>query len=91
MNTELNAFKREIREETLSGDVKKLKASDKLVFKKKSNEMNFKSFEAVDGSLDDALASLEKRKLEKVQELLEEGKRLISVRMKEISLADKHG
>ena len=91
MNTELNAFKREIREEALSGDVKKLKASDKLVFKKKSNEMNFKSFEAVDGSLDDALASLEKRKLEKVQELLEEGKRLISVRMKEISLADKHG
>ena len=91
MNTELNAFKREIREEALSGDVKKLKASDKLVFKKKSNEMNFKSFEAVDGSLDDALASLEKRKLEKVQELLKEGKRLISVRMKEISLADKHG
>ena len=54
--TQLNAFKREIRdgqEEALSGDVKKLKASDKLVFKK-SNEMNFKSIEAVDGSLDDA-------------------------------------
>ena len=68
-----------------------LKASDKLVFNKKSNEMNFKSFEAIDGSLDDALASLEKRKLEQVQELLEEGKRLISVRLKEISLADEHG
>ena len=68
-----------------------LKASDKLVFNKKSNEMNFKSFEAVDGSLDDALASLEKRKLEQVQELLEEGKRLISVRLKEILLADEHG
>ena len=57
----------------------------------KSNEMNFKSFEAVDGSLDDAWASLEKRKLEQVQESLKEGKRLISVRMKEIPLADKHG
>ena len=67
--TQLNAFKREIRvdqEEALSGDVKKLKASDKLVFKKKWNEMNFKSFETVDGSLDDAWASLEKRKLEQV-------------------------
>ena len=53
--------------------------------------MNFKSFEAVDESLDDAWASLEKRKLEQVQESLEEGKRLISVRMKEITLADKHG
>ena len=53
--------------------------------------MNFKSFEAVDGSLDDALASLEKRKLEQVQELQEEGKRLISVRLKEILLADEHG
>ena len=64
--TQLNAFKREIRddqEEALSRDVKKLKASNKLVFNKKSNEMNFKSFEAVDGSLDDAWASLEKRKL----------------------------
>ena len=46
--------------------MKKLKASDKLVFNKKSNEMNFKSFEAVRGSLDDAWASLEKRKLEQV-------------------------
>ena len=53
--------------------------------------MNFKSFEAVDGSPDDAWASLEKSKLEQVQESLEEGKRLISVRMKEIPLADKHG
>ena len=53
--------------------------------------MNFKSFEAVDGSLHDAWASLEKRNLEQVQESLEEGKRLISVRMKEIPLADKHG
>ena len=72
--TQLNAFKKEIRddlEEALSGNVKKLKASDKLVFNKKSNEMNFKSCEAVDGSLDDAWASLEKRKLEKVQESLE--------------------
>ena len=79
--TQLNAFKKEIRddqEDALSGDVKKLKASGKLVFNKKSNKMNFKSFEAVDGSLDDALASLEKRKLEQVQESLEEGKRLIS-------------
>ena len=79
--TQLNAFKREIRddqEDSLSGDVKKLKASDKLVFNKKSNEINFKSFEAVDRSLDDAWASLEKRKLDKVQESLEEGKRLIS-------------
>ena len=61
-----NAFKREIRddqEEAMSVDMKKLKARDKLVFNKKSNEMNFKSFEAVDGSLDDAWASLEKRKL----------------------------
>ena len=53
--------------------------------------MNFKSFEAVDGSLDDAWASLEKRKLKQVQESLAEGKRLISERMKEIPLADKHG
>ena len=78
--TQLNAFKKEIRddqEEALSGDVKKLKASDKLVFNKKSNEMNFKIFEAVDGSLDDAWASLERRKLEQIQESLEEGKRLI--------------
>ena len=61
-----NAFKREIRddqEEAMSVDMKKLKARDKLVFNKKANEMNFKSFEAVDGSLDDAWASLEKRKL----------------------------
>ena len=58
--------------------MKKLKASDKLVFNKKSNEINFKSFEAVDRSLDDAWATLEKRKLDKVQESLEEGKRLIS-------------
>ena len=70
--------------------MKKLKASEKLVFNKKSNEMNFKSFEAVDGSLDDAWASLEKRKLEQVQKSLEEGKRLISIRMKEMLLADKH-
>ena len=69
----------------------KFKASGKLVFNKKSNEMNFKSFEAVDGSLNDAWASLEKRKLKQVQESLEESKRLISVRMKEIPLADKHG
>ena len=52
--------------------------------------MNFKSFEAVGASPDDAWASLEKSKLEQVQESLEEGKRLISVRMKEIPLADKH-
>ena len=52
--------------------------------------MNFKSFEAVDGSLDDALTSLEKRKLEQVQESLEEGKRLIRVRMKEILRAEEH-
>ena len=45
--------------------MKKLKASDKLVFNKKSKEMNFKTFEAVDGSLHDAWASLEKRKLNK--------------------------
>ena len=89
--TQLNAFKKEIREEALSRDVKTLEASDKLVFNKKSNEMNFKSFEAVDGSLDDALTSLEKRKLEQVQESLEEGKRLIRVRMKEILRADEHG
>ena len=92
--TQLNTFKREIQddqEEALSWVVKKLKASDKLVFNKKSNAMNFKSFEAVDRSLDDALASLEKRKLEQVQESLEEGKRLISVKMKEILLEDKHG
>ena len=44
--------------------------------------MNFKSFEDVDGSLDDTLACLEKRKLEQVQESLEEGKRLIGVKMK---------
>ena len=54
------------------------------------SQTNFKTFEAVDGSLDDAWASLEKRNLEQVQESLEEGKRLISERMKEI-LADKHG
>ena len=92
--TQLNAFKREIRDDqegALSGDVKKLKANDKLVFNGKSNEMNFKSFGAVDGSLNDAWASLEKRNLEQVQESLEEGKRLISERMKEIPLADKHG
>ena len=65
--------------------MKKLKASDKLVFNKKSNKMNFKSFEALDGSLDDAWATLEKRKLEQVQVSL------ISERMKEILLADKHG
>ena len=53
--------------------------------------MNFKSFEAVGGSLDDAWDSLEKRKLEQVQESLEEGKRLISVRMKEIPLTNKCG
>ena len=53
--------------------------------------MNIKSFEAVDGLLDDAWASLENRKLEQVQESLEEGKRLISVRMKEIPLANKYG
>ena len=38
-STQLNAFKREIRddqEKALNGVVKKLKASDKLVFKKKS-------------------------------------------------------
>ena len=92
--TQLNAFKREIRddqEEALSGDMKKLEVSGKLVCNKKSNEMNFKSFGAVDGSLDDAWASLEKRNLEQVQESLEEGKRLISERMKEIPQADKHG
>ena len=83
MCIQLNAFKREIRddqEEAQGGVLKKLKASDKLVFNKKSNEMNFESFEA--------LASLEKRKLEQGQESLEEGKRLDSVRMKEILLAD---
>ena len=53
--------------------------------------MNIKSFKAVDGLLDDAWASLENRKLEQVQESLEEGKRLISVRMKEIPLANKYG
>ena len=62
-----------------------------MVFNNKSNEINFKSLEAVDGSRDDAWASLENRKLEQVQESLEEGKRLISVRMKEIPLANKHG
>ena len=94
VSTQLNAFKREIRddqEKALNGVVKKLKASDKLVFKKKSNEMSFKSLQAVESSLHDAMASLENRKLEKVQESLEEGKRLISVRTKEILLADKHG
>ena len=53
--------------------------------------MNFKSFEDVEGSPDDAWASLEKRKLGQDQESLEEGKRLISERLKEILLADKHG
>ena len=62
-----------------------------MVFNNKSNEINFKSLEAVDGSRDDAWASLENRKLEQVQESLEEGKRLFSVRMKEIPLANKHG
>ena len=80
-----------IKKKPWVGVVKKLEASDKLVFNKKSNEMDFKSFGAVDGSLDGALASLEKRKLEQVQESLEEGKRLISVKMKEILLEDKHG
>ena len=49
MCIQLNAFKREIRddqEEAQGGVVKKLEASDKLVFNKKSNEMNFESFEA---------------------------------------------
>ena len=62
---QLNAFNREIRddqEEALRGDVKNLKASDKLVFNQKSNEMNFKSFEAVDGSLDDAWAKFREEK-----------------------------
>mgnify|MGYP001798854047 CR=1 FL=1 len=61
----MNAFKREIQKEqekALNGVVKKLKASDKLIFKRKSNELNFKAFESVDASLDDALSNLEKRK-----------------------------
>ena len=52
--------------------------------------MNFNSFQAVEGSLDDAMASLENRKLEHLQESLEEGKRLISVRTKDNLLAGKH-
>ena len=89
----MNAFKREIQKEqekALNGVVKKLKASDKLIFKRKSNELNFKAFESVDASLDDALSNL-KRKLEQVEESIQEGKRFINARVKEILLADRHG
>ena len=90
----MNAFKREIQKEqekALNGVVKKLKASDKLIFKRKFNELNFKAFESVDASLDDALSNLEKRKLEQVEESIQEGKRFISARVKEILSVDRHG
>ena len=70
--------------------VKQLKSSERPVFKRKGNELNFKHEEAVETVLDDALSDLERNKLQKVKETLKQGKLMVVARKREIILADKH-
>ena len=75
----------------MNSAVKKLKRDEKHKFRKKGNQINHKHQETVQNTLEEAYEHLERGKLDKVKECLEEGKCLISARKREILLADKHG
>ena len=70
-------------------EIKKLKYADVPSFKKKSNEDQFKSTNAVMMCLDDATDFLSKKDLDKTKEAIDKGRVLLTERQKLIKLADK--
>jgi hypothetical protein len=70
-------------------EIKKLKYTDTPVFKKKSNEDQFKSTSAVMRCLDDASDHLSHNNLDQAKEAIDKGKSVLTERQKLIRLADK--
>ena len=69
--------------------IKKLKYDDTPAFKKKSNEDQYKSTNAVLMRLEEASDYLSTKNLDKTKEAIDKGKVLLLERQKLIRLADK--
>ena len=70
-------------------EIKKLKYSETPVFKKKSNEDQYKSTNVVKKCLEEASDHLENKRLDQAKESINKGKHLLEERQKLIRLADK--
>ena len=70
-------------------EIKKLKCDEPHCFRKKANEDQFKFNLKLQDIVEDAQSSLEKQKLDKVKDSLEQGETLSKERQKHILLADK--
>ena len=96
LSSELQSFKEDLKrqnDESINDAVKRMRfeQSSRHQFKSKGNEEQFRHSEKVAAHVDTAIRGLEAGKIFQVREALEEGKNLISTRMKHIVLADMHG
>ena len=67
----------------------RVKEDNTIKWKKVGNEKQFKFNQSVEARFDSAIFAIEKKKLDKAKEELEDGKKLLSERQKLIKLADR--
>ena len=91
VDSKLQDLKRSIsedQEDCIRSVVKKVKEDQSISWKKVGNEKQFKFNDSLETKFDSAIAAIDKKKLDKAKQELQEGKKLLAERQKLIKLAD---
>ena len=92
VDSKLEDLKRSIsedQEDCVRSVVKKVKEDQSINWKKVGNEKQFKFNDSLEAKLDSAIAAIDKKKLDRAKQDLQEGKKLLAERQKLIKLADR--
>ena len=92
VDSKLQDLKRSIsedQEDCVRSVVKKVKEDQSISWKKVGNEKQFKFNDSLETKFDSAIAAIDKKKLDKAKQELQEGKKLLAERQKLIKLADR--
>ena len=92
VDSKLQDLKRSIsedQEDCVRSVVKKVKEDQSISWKKVGNEKEFKFNDSLETKFDSAIAAIDKKKLDKAKQELQEGKKLLAERQKLIKLADR--
>lgn len=92
VDSKLENLKRSIsedQEDCVRSVVKKVKEDQSTKWKKVGNEKQYKFNDSLEAKFDSAIAAIDKKKLEKAKQGLQEGKKLLAERQKLIKLADR--
>ena len=92
VDSKLEDLKRSIsedQEDCVRSVVKKVKEDQSINWKKVGNEKQFKFNDSLEAKLVSAIAAIDKKKLDRAKQDLQEGKKLLAERQKLIKLADR--